>query len=60
MVKNLPEIQGTQETWAQTLGQENPLEGMAAPCRILVENPTDRGTWQTTVHRVAKSRTWLK
>ena len=33
---------------------------MAAPSRILVENPTDRGTWQATVHRVAKSWTRLK
>ena len=23
------------------------------------ENPMDRGTWQATVHRVAKGRTWL-
>ena len=25
-----------------------------------LENPMDWGAWQTTVHRVAKSRTWLK
>jgi len=25
-----------------------------------LENPKDRGTWQATVHRVAKSRTRLK
>ena len=25
-----------------------------------LENPMDRGAWQATVHRVAKSRTWLK
>ena len=24
------------------------------------ENPMDRGAWQATVHRVAKSQTWLK
>ena len=24
-----------------------------------LENPTDRGAWQATVHAVAKSRTWL-
>ena len=24
-----------------------------------LENPTDRGTWQATVHGVTKSRTWL-
>ena len=25
-----------------------------------LENPTDRGTWQATVHRVAQSQTRLK
>ena len=25
-----------------------------------LENPTDRGAWQSTVHRVKKSWTWLK
>ena len=25
-----------------------------------LENPTDRGNWQTTVHKVAKGRTRLK
>ena len=25
-----------------------------------LENPMDRGAWQATVHRVAKSQTWLK
>ena len=24
-----------------------------------LENPMDRGTWQATVHGVAKSQTWL-
>ena len=27
---------------------------------FLPENPTDRGAWQATVHRVAKSQMWLK
>ena len=53
-------MQETQATWVQTLGQENPLEGMATHSSILVENPMDRGTWQATVHRVAKSKTQLK
>ena len=34
-------------------GNGNPLQ---YPC---LENPTDRGTWQATVHGVAKSRTRL-
>ena len=25
-----------------------------------LENPMDRGTWQATIHRVIKTRTWLK
>ena len=41
-VKNLP---AKQETWVQSLGQEDPLEkGMATPSSILVWRiPTDRG-----------------
>ena len=44
MVKNLPAIQ---ETWVQSLGQEDPLEeGMAAHSSILAWRiPMDRGTW---------------
>ena len=35
-------------------GHGNPRQ---YPC---LENPMDRGAWQTTVHGVTKSRTWLK
>ena len=36
MVKNLLPIQETQETWVQSLGQEDPLEkGMATHSRTL-------------------------
>ena len=35
-------------------GLGNPLQ---YPC---LENPVDRGAWWATVHRVAKSQTWLK
>ena len=46
------------ETWAQPLGKENPLEEeMAIPQDSCLENPTDRGGWWATVHRVAKSWT---
>ena len=34
-------------------GNSNPLQ---YPC---LENPMDRGSWQATVHGVAKSQTWL-
>ena len=37
MVKNLPAMQETQETWVRSLGQEDPLEEeMATHSRILV------------------------
>ena len=35
-------------------GNGNPLQDSS------LENPTDRGPWQATVQRVAKSQTWLK
>ena len=56
MVKNPLAIQ---ETWVQSLGWEDPLEkGDSYPLQYsCLENPTDRGAWQATVHGVAKSRT---
>ena len=42
MVKNLPAMQ---ETWVQSLGQEDSLEKYS-----YLENFTDRGAWQATVH----------
>ena len=37
VVKNLPAVQETQETWIRSLGQEDPLEeGMATHSSILV------------------------
>ena len=44
-VKNLPAMQ---ETWVQSLGQEDPLE-----------NSMDGGAWQAAVHEVAESQTRL-
>ena len=56
MVKNLPEIQETQEMWVRSLGWEDPLEkGMATYSSILVwENPMDKEPWQAPVHGIAK------
>ena len=58
-VKNLPAVQ---ETWVQSLGQEDPLEeGMATHSSILVKRiPLDWGAWQAVVHGVTKGQTWLK
>ena len=61
MVKNLfantKDIRDT--VWSQH--QEDPLEeGMETHSSILAwKIPMDRGDWWATVHRVAKSRTWL-
>ena len=48
MVKNLPAIQETQETWVLSLGQEDTLEGRHGnPLQYsCLENLLDRGAWQ--------------
>ena len=58
MVKNLSAMQ---ETWVQSLSQEDPLEeGMAAHSSILAWRiPMDRGAWQAAVLGVVKSQTRL-
>ena len=58
VIKNLPTIQETQETWVQFLGWENPLEEeMATHSSILAWKILwARGTWWATVHGVAKSQ----
>ena len=50
-----------QETWVQSLSQEDSLEKeMAIHSGILcLENPMDRGVWEAIVPRVTKSWTWL-
>ena len=48
-----------QETWVQSLDQEDPLkEGMATHSSILAWRiPMDRGAWWATVHRITESDT---
>ena len=55
-------MQETLEMPVQSPGQEDPLEdGVTTPLQYsCLENPMDRGNWRAIVHRVAKSRTWLK
>ena len=50
-----------QQTWVGSLIWEDPLEeGMATHSSIIAWRiPMDRGTWQATVHGVAKSQTLL-
>ena len=59
MVKNLPAVQ---EIRVRFLGWEDPQEKENGhPLQYsCLENPLDRGAWQATVHRVAKSWTQLK
>ena len=58
IVKNLSAMQ---DTWVWSLGWDDPLEkGMATHSNILAWRiPMDRGAWQTTVHGVTKSQSWL-
>ena len=55
---NLP---AAQETQAQSLGREDPLEKrMLNPLQYCgLETPMDRGAWRATVHGVAKGWTQL-
>ena len=54
-VRNLPAIQ---ETQAQSLGWEDPLEKKWLPTAVSsLENSMDRGIWRATVHGVTKSQT---
>ena len=61
MEMNLPAMQ---ETQLQSLGEEDLLEeGMATHSPLqysCLENSKDRGAWRATVHRAARSRTWLR
>ena len=55
-------MQEMQETLVQSLGWEDPLEKEMATLLqySCLEDPMDRGAWQATVHRVAKSWAGLK
>ena len=56
-VKNLPAVQ---ETWVQSLGQED-QEGNGYPLQYFcLENFIDRGAWWATVQGVAKIWTQLR
>ena len=58
-VKNLPEIQETQEIQVQSVGWKVPSEEEIATQFSILENSMDRGDWQAIVYRVTKSWTRL-
>ena len=56
-LRNLPAVQEMQEMPARSLGGRSPGEGNGNPLQCsCLENPTDGGAWQATVHWVAKSQ----
>ena len=61
MVKNPPVNAGDLRDVGSILGSgSSPGEGNGNPLQYsCLENPMDRGAWQATVHRVAKSWTGL-
>ena len=62
VVKNLPANAGDIRDLGSVPGLGRSLgEGNGKPLQYsCLENPMDRGAWQTTVHRVAKSQTQMK
>ena len=62
VVKNMPANAGDARDMGLIPGSERfPGKGRGNPLQYFcLENLMDRGAWQATVHRVAKSRTQLK
>ena len=61
MVKNSPANAGDIRGMGSILGRETPGDGNGYPLLYFcLENSMDRGAWQATVYRVAKSQTRLK
>ena len=61
VVKNLPANEGDLRDAGSVPGTgRSPGEGNGKPLQYSCqENPMDRGTWQATVHGIAKSQTQL-
>ena len=62
LVKNLPANLGDiRDMGLIPVSERSPEGGHSNPLQYFcLENPMDRGAWWATVHRVAKSQTWLK
>ena len=58
---DIKDLLGIQETWVQSLDQEDPLkEGNGYQLQYsCLQNSMNRGAWQATVHGVTKSWTQL-
>ena len=61
VVKNTPVNTGDAGDTGSIPGSgRSPGEGNGNPLQYsCLENPMDRGIWQATIHRVAKTQTWL-
>ena len=62
VVKNLPANAGdVRDKDSIPVWGRSPREGHGSPLQYsCLEHPMDKGAWHATVHRVAKSWTWLK
>ena len=61
VVKKLPASTGDLRIAGSVPGLgKSPGRGPEVVQNSCLENPMDRGAWRATVHRVAKSQTWLK
>ena len=62
VVKNLPANAGDVRDLGSIHGSgRSPGGGHGNPLQYsYLDNPMDRGAWQATIHRVTKTRTWLK
>ena len=62
VVKNLPANAGdARDSGSIPESGRCPGGGHGSPLQYFcLENPMDRGTWQATVHGIAKSQIWLK
>ena len=61
MEKNLPASAGERDVGLIPGSRRSPGGGHGNPLQYsCLENPMNRGAWQTTVHRVTKSQTRLK
>ena len=57
MAQTAKSLTTIQETWVQSLGQDNPLEKEMATYSSILAWRMDRGAWRATVHRITKSQT---